>query len=117
MFFNKRFLKYNDGRCVYHLPIFTVFITGSIFYGLWIWIFLKKRRLFDYKIFEQQGMNRNVVYQLITGMQEIKLQSCACTRLGRSLPYCPPCPSQRDYYHDNILFDGDRLFLVDLDLY
>ena len=61
---------------VYHLPIFTVFITGSIFYGLWIRIFLKKRRLLDYKMFEQQGMNRNVVYQLITGMQEIKLQGC-----------------------------------------
>ena len=61
---------------VYHLPIFAVFITGSIFYGLWIRIFLKKRRLLDYKMFEQQGMNRNVVYQLITGMQEIKLQGC-----------------------------------------
>ena len=61
---------------VYHLPIFAVFITGSILYGLWIRIFLKKRRLLDYKMFEQQGMNRNVVYQLITGMQEIKLQGC-----------------------------------------
>lgn len=61
---------------VYHLPIFTVFIAGSILYGLWIRIFLKKRRLLDYKMFEQQGMNRNVVYQLITGMQEIKLQGC-----------------------------------------
>ena len=61
---------------VYHPPIFAVFITGSILYGLWIRIFLKKRRLLDYKMFEQQGMNRNVVYQLITGMQEIKLQGC-----------------------------------------
>ena len=61
---------------VYHLPIFTVFIAGSILYGLWIRIFLKKRRLLDYKMFEQQGMNRNVVYQFITGMQEIKLQGC-----------------------------------------
>ena len=52
---------------VYHLPIFTVFIAGSILYGLWIRIFLKKRRLLNYKMFEQQGMNRNVVYQLITG--------------------------------------------------
>ena len=37
---------------VYHLPIFTVFIAGSILYGLWIRIFLKKRRLLDYKMFE-----------------------------------------------------------------
>ena len=45
-------------------------------YGFWIMRFLKKRRILDYKNFEQQGINRNVVYQLITGMQEIKLQGC-----------------------------------------
>ncbi|HTN68710.1 MAG TPA: peptidase domain-containing ABC transporter [Dysgonamonadaceae bacterium] len=61
---------------IYHVPIFIVFIIGSIVYGIWILVFLKKRRLLDYKMFEQQGINRNVVYQLITGMQEIKLQGC-----------------------------------------
>lgn len=30
----------------------------------------------DYKYFEQAGKNRNVTYQLINGMQEIKLQGC-----------------------------------------
>jgi ATP-binding cassette subfamily B protein len=39
-------------------------------------LFLKRRRLLDYKFFEQQSINRNVVYQLINGMQEIKLQGC-----------------------------------------
>lgn len=61
---------------VYNLSIFLTFIFGSLLYGLWIMIFLKKRRLLDCKSFEQQGINRNVVYQLITGMQEIKLQGC-----------------------------------------
>ena len=61
---------------IYNVPIFLIFIIGSILYGAWIMIFLKKRRLLDYKMFEQQGINRNVVYQLITGMQEIKLQGC-----------------------------------------
>ncbi len=61
---------------VYNVPIFLVFLAGSILYGLWIMVFLKKRRILDYKYFEQQGINRNVVYQLITGMQEIKLQGC-----------------------------------------
>ncbi len=61
---------------IYHVPIFIVFIIGSTVYGIWILVFLKKRRLLDYKMFEQQGINRNVVYQLITGMQEIKLQGC-----------------------------------------
>ncbi len=60
----------------YNLVIFLIFLVGSILYGVWITVFLKKRRLLDYKMFEQQGINRNVVYQLITGMQEIKLQGC-----------------------------------------
>lgn len=61
---------------VYNIPIFTVFLAGSILYGIWIMVFLKKRRVLDYKVFEKEGINRNVVYQLITGMQEIKLQGC-----------------------------------------
>jgi len=61
---------------IYSLKIFLVFFIGSILYGLWIMIFLKQRRVLDYKIFEQQGKNRNVNYQLINGMQEIKLQGC-----------------------------------------
>ena len=61
---------------IYNIPVFLVFLAGSILYGLWIMVFLKKRRILDYKYFEQQGINRNVVYQLITGMQEIKLQGC-----------------------------------------
>jgi len=61
---------------IYNVPVFTVFLAGSILYGVWIMVFLKKRRLLDYKLFEREGINRNVVYQLITGMQEIKLQGC-----------------------------------------
>ena len=61
---------------IYNVPIFLVFLAGSLLYGLWIQKKKKKRRLLDYKYFEQQGINRNVVYQLIIGMQEIKLQGC-----------------------------------------
>jgi ATP-binding cassette subfamily B protein len=61
---------------IYSVPIFAVFIAGSILYGIWILFFLKKRRILDYKYFEQQALNRSKVYQLINGMQEIKLQGC-----------------------------------------
>ena len=60
----------------YNLYIFGVFLLGTTLYASWIIIFLKKRRLLDYKYFEQAGKNRNVTYQLIGGMQEIKLQGC-----------------------------------------
>jgi ATP-binding cassette subfamily B protein len=59
---------------LYNLKIFFVFLLGSVFYGGWIMLFLKKRRNLDYKIFEHQAINRNKTYQLINGMQEIKLQ-------------------------------------------
>ena len=61
---------------VYNLKIFFVFLIGSIIYGIWISFFLKKRKLLDYKTFEQQAINRSKTYQLINGMQEIKLQGC-----------------------------------------
>jgi len=61
---------------IYNLKIFLVFLLGSIFYGLWIMFFLKKRRILDYRTFEQQAINRSKIYQLINGMQEIKLQGC-----------------------------------------
>ncbi len=59
---------------VYNLNIFLVFLAGSIVYGLWVMLFLKRRRLLDYQYFEKQAVSRNVVLQIINGMQEIKLQ-------------------------------------------
>lgn len=61
---------------IYNLNIFLVFLVGSIIYGVWILFFLKKRRTLDYRTFEQQAINRSKTYQLINGMQEIKLQGC-----------------------------------------
>lgn len=61
---------------IYNTLIFTIFITGSICYGLWIASFLKKRKVLDYEVFEQQAINQNKTYQFITSMQEIKLQDC-----------------------------------------
>lgn len=59
---------------IYNITIFLVFLIGSLIYGFWISLFLKKRKTLDYKYFEQQGVNRSKTYQLINGMQEIKLQ-------------------------------------------
>ncbi len=41
----------------------------------------------------------------------------ACGKLGESLPEPERAPIHRDYYADQILVDGDRLRLLDLDLY
>ena len=70
------FLIFGVVLAVYNLGIFLVFLFGTSLYASWIILFLKKRRQLDYKYFEQAGRNRNVTYQLIGGMQEIKLQGC-----------------------------------------
>ena len=61
---------------IYDIKIFSIFVIGSILYGVWIFFFLDKRRILDYKQFGQQAANRSKTYQLINGIQEIKLQGC-----------------------------------------
>ena len=68
------FIVFGIVLALYNLSIFGVFILGTALYAVWIILFLKKRKELDYKYFEQAGRNRNVTYQLINGMQEIKLQ-------------------------------------------
>lgn len=70
------FIVFGVVLLVYNLNIFLVFLAGSVVYGLWVLLFLKRRRLLDYQYFEKQAVSRNVVLQLINGMQEIKLQGC-----------------------------------------
>lgn len=60
----------------YNLTIFCIFLLASILYALWIALFLGKRKILDYELFEKQAENSNKTYQFITAMQEIKLQDC-----------------------------------------
>lgn len=61
---------------VYDHLIFGIFVAGSVSYALWITSFLRRRKVLDYELFEQQARNQNKTYQLITAIQEIKLQDC-----------------------------------------
>ena len=61
---------------LYSMKIFLVFFLGSVLYTLWIWLFMKRRRELDFKRFAQMSDNQSNIIQLITGMQEIKLNNC-----------------------------------------
>lgn len=61
---------------VYDKVIFSIFLIGSLVYGLWIIIFFDKRKVLDYELFAKQARNTNCTYQFIRTMQEIKLQDC-----------------------------------------
>jgi ATP-binding cassette subfamily B protein len=60
----------------YNIGILFIFFIGSFLYVLWVVMFLKKRRNLDYKRFQQASMNQSNMVQLVTGMQEIKLNGC-----------------------------------------
>lgn len=60
---------------VYNKIIFIVFAVAGALYFLWTMLFLRRRRVLDYQYFEQQAADRNITYQLINGMQEIKLHN------------------------------------------
>jgi len=60
----------------YNLEILGVFFLGSFIYIFWVVLFLKRRRDLDYKRFQQSAANQSNLVQLVTGMQEIKLNGC-----------------------------------------
>ena len=60
----------------YNKLVFAIFLLGSILYGVWMALFLKRRKLLDYELFEQQAINNNKTYEFITTIQESKLQDC-----------------------------------------
>ncbi|GHT58991.1 ABC transporter ATP-binding protein [Bacteroidia bacterium] len=60
----------------YNLPILGVFLIGNGLYLAWIIFFMRYRRKLDYKRFTQSSANQSNLVQLVTGMQEIKLNNC-----------------------------------------
>ncbi len=61
---------------LYNIEILIVFFIGSTIYFFWVWLFMKRRRELDFKRFAQMADNQSNLYQIITGMQEIKLNNC-----------------------------------------
>lgn len=60
----------------YSKLVFAIFLLGSVGYGAWMTLFLRRRKVLDYQLFEQQAINNNKTYEFVTSMQEIKLQDC-----------------------------------------
>ena len=74
------FLVLGSVLVYYDIKIFVTFLIGSIVYGAWIALFLKERKIIDYKLFGLQAKNQDRTFQFITSIQEIKLQGCECRR-------------------------------------
>lgn len=70
------FIVFGIVLLVYNRLVFIVFMLGSLVYAVWVAVFLGKRKILDYELFDRQGECQNKTYQLVTSMQEIKLQNC-----------------------------------------
>lgn len=58
---------------VFNTTIFGVFFGASLLYGVWVVVFLRQRRILDYKRFDIAAKEQGAAIQLVQGMQEIKL--------------------------------------------
>lgn len=70
------FIVFGGVLFTYSFTVFLIFLIGSVAYGLWIMVFLDRRKVLDHELFEVQSRNQNKTWQFITSMQEIKLQDC-----------------------------------------
>ena len=60
----------------YDLRVLALFLTGNGLYVAWVSAFMRWRRELDIKRFAQAAGEQSNLFQLITGMQEIKLNNC-----------------------------------------
>ena len=61
---------------IYSVPVFLIFLIGSLLSVAWVTLFLNKRKVLDYREFRELSDNQNAIVQLVTGMPEIKLNNC-----------------------------------------
>ncbi|WP_291910156.1 peptidase domain-containing ABC transporter [Chitinophaga sp. CB10] len=73
-------LVFTSVLAVYSMKILAVFVVFSVAAVAWILFFLKRRKALDYKKFQRMSENENVLIEMITGMQEIKLNNCETAR-------------------------------------
>jgi len=65
----------------YDVTIFTVFILGTVLYIIWIHFFMKKRAELDFKRFEENAGTNTSLMQIVSGIQEIKINNSELRRI------------------------------------
>lgn len=60
----------------YDLLILGIFLLGNTLYVCWILLFMKYRRELDIRRFAQAAGEQSNLIQIVTGMQEVKLNNC-----------------------------------------
>lgn len=58
---------------IYSVPIFLIFLCGSLLSIGWVLYFMKARRIIDNTYFRLSAKNQNIIYELVDGIHELKL--------------------------------------------
>jgi len=69
------FIVFGAVLAIYNIPVFLIFLLGTVIYFVWVIFFLKKRKDLDHKRFSQMSDEQSKILELIQGMQEIKLHN------------------------------------------
>ncbi len=70
------FFIYSIVMATYNIWVFLVFLVGTVLYIIWVFLFLKRRKKLDHERFRQSSLSQNLLIQIVSGMQDIKLNNC-----------------------------------------
>ena len=65
---------------LFNWKVFIVFLVMTIAYVGWLYLFTKRRKELDYKRFDQANDHQNQLFEMVNGMQEIKLHNAETAR-------------------------------------
>ncbi len=66
----------------YSRTVFLIFLAATLLSFAWTRLHLRRRKSIDYSLFSYSAENRNNVYELVNGMQEIKINNAQQTRVA-----------------------------------
>jgi ATP-binding cassette, subfamily B, bacterial len=66
----------------YNVMLFLIVFGLSVLSILWILLFLKQRKLIDYERFRLNSDNKNILFETIVGMPEVKINNAQNTRFA-----------------------------------
>lgn len=60
---------------IYNKIVFSIFLTGSVLYVLWVFAFLRVRKKLDWEYFEIESKNQSYWVETVGSIQDIKLNN------------------------------------------
>ncbi|WP_223654333.1 peptidase domain-containing ABC transporter [Hymenobacter psoromatis] len=77
------FIVFSGMIFYYNKVSFLICLTSSIFSITWMTLFLEKRKMLDYSRFSFASENKNNIYEIISGMSEIKINNAENKKINR----------------------------------